>query len=112
MITNVSIYKNCFRCDVANAKLTKSQKKVIKRFNRFLLTGEKPQHNPQKSNDKQTYHTPIVEECKDEPPNLQKMETSEIERLTKKDTVPPVQVNTLFDAWKKPDFLTHIARAF
>lgn len=57
-----------------------------------MLTGEKPQHNPQKSDDKQTSHTSIVEEFKGEPSDLQKMETSEIERLSNKDTVPSVQV--------------------
>eukprot|EP00916_Digyalum_oweni_P017993 GHVL01030044.1.p1 GENE.GHVL01030044.1~~GHVL01030044.1.p1 ORF type:complete len:194 (-),score=16.30 GHVL01030044.1:149-730(-) len=30
------------RCDVPNFKLSKSQKKIIKRVNRYLITGQKP----------------------------------------------------------------------
>ena len=35
------------------------------------------------------------------------METSEMERLSNKDTVLPVQVSTLFDVRRKLGFLTH-----
>lgn len=70
------------RCDISNVKLSKSQKKVIKRFNRYLITGER--HVPEKSGDIHKQTSPVVKEHREIPTDLPKMDFQERSSLEEK----------------------------
>jgi arginine-tRNA-protein transferase len=85
------------RCDALNFKLRKSHKKVLKKFNKFLLTGEKPSKR-RETELRNDFDTDMSEEQKTAKPLMDEMNinrecTQDINPINEFDVIPDNSLN-------------------